>query len=722
MKKSFIILLLLFPVIAFSANQNKDLKKTFKKDSIQKSNEIVVTGLRYNESIFELPMSISLLNKDVLNSNRGLGLDDQFNSIPGVVLQSRAGGTDSRLTIRGFGSRGAGDRSNSGTSRGVKILIDGFPETEPDGRTAFDNLDLSIADKIEVLRSNASSLWGNAAGGVINISTIPSQNNNSLNADANFGSFGLKKYSLSGVNQFENGKIYGLVSNTSFDGFRDHSAADRTVANIGIISLLSPKTLLGVHLLGSVNRYDIPGPLTQSQFDSASTQANPTYLKQRERRFNRNLRLGINLDHKIDDDNTLNFSTFVNPKFLQRSERNTYRDFTRYHIGGSFNYKNNMILSENVNNTFLIGVDNTYQDGAILFYNLTSQAERGDIKVDKSEGANSFGTYFQDEIRFGDNLNLLLGGRFDNINYFNQTYYDGGAPPVKTPEQRTFSKFTPKFGVSYILNENNSVFANYGGGVEVPAGNETDPAPVNGADTIYNINPLLEPIVSQTIEFGTKGRYFENNSNFNGLTYELAGFIINTTNEIIPYQGGKFYFSAGKTQRIGVEFGGKYRFIDNIELTASMSIMQGKFVEYKVDSSYYDPKKIGIYSDFKDNKIPGLPDLNYFLEFKYIFQDSYKLFAAINVHGLGTYFVDDANKTKVEPYNIINFKLGSINPIKISDSYGIRPNIGINNILDKKYASSAFINPDLDKTTKSPMFLESGLPRNFFVGISLTWN
>ena len=47
--------------------------------------------------------------------------------IPGVIAQSRYGTSDVRLIIRGFGARGAGDRSNSGTSRGIRVLLDGFP-------------------------------------------------------------------------------------------------------------------------------------------------------------------------------------------------------------------------------------------------------------------------------------------------------------------------------------------------------------------------------------------------------------------------------------------------------------------------------------------------------------------------------------------------------------------------------------------------------------------
>ena len=44
--------------------------------------------------------------------------------------------------------------------RGIRVLTDGIPVTEPDGRTSLDLVDLGGTDRIEVVRSNASSLFG----------------------------------------------------------------------------------------------------------------------------------------------------------------------------------------------------------------------------------------------------------------------------------------------------------------------------------------------------------------------------------------------------------------------------------------------------------------------------------------------------------------------------------------------------------------------------------
>ena len=97
-------------------------------------------------------------------------------------------------------------------------------------------------------------------------------------------------------------------------------------------------------------------------------------------------------------------------------------------------------------------------------------------------------------------------------------------------------------------------------------------------------------------------------------------------------------------------------------------------------------------------------------------------FLEFNVFGCGKYFVDDANKIEVSDYMVINAKIGIAEPIYLFNNISIKGFLALNNITDKKYSSSAFINPDLDKTSKLPKYLEPGLPRNFVLGININWN
>ncbi len=102
-------------------------------------------------------------------------------------MQSRYGNHDVRISIRGFGSR-----SNSGI-RGVRILLDDIPESEPDGQTRIEAIDFNSIGSIELAKGNASSLYTNAPGGVVNfINDIDFQRSSAINFNQ-FGSFDLRR-------------------------------------------------------------------------------------------------------------------------------------------------------------------------------------------------------------------------------------------------------------------------------------------------------------------------------------------------------------------------------------------------------------------------------------------------------------------------------------------------------------------------------------------------
>ena len=220
----YIFLILFFTSLQAQTNNSAS------EDSVKYTlKQVTVTATRSPEPILEIPYSVTIIGKDELANVKGYGMDEGSKTVPGVLAKSRSGNQDVRIVIRGFGARGAGDRSNSGTSRGIRILVDGFPETEPDGRTAFDQIDLNFVENIEVIKSNASALWGNASGGLINFSSVPNSSFSFIKAGAFIGSFGFNKFIINSNAALMNGKIFASASNVNFDGWRIHSSSSRSV-------------------------------------------------------------------------------------------------------------------------------------------------------------------------------------------------------------------------------------------------------------------------------------------------------------------------------------------------------------------------------------------------------------------------------------------------------------------------------------------------------------
>ncbi len=707
------IILFILITISFVQAQQKSQTDTLTYEMKQ----ISVTATRYAENLLEIPYAVSILQLQQLKNLRGYGLDEVLSTIPGVLAQSRSGNQDVRLVIRGFGARGAGDRSNSGTSRGIRVMVDGIPETEPDGRTSFDQIDLSIADNIEVIRSNASAIWGNAAGGVVNLSTVPTGSDQGISLRSLVGSFGFNQFQVKANTNFKNGKLFTSLSNSNLEGWRNHSSSFRTLFNLGLAANLDNATKLGIFLSGVSNMFHIPGPLTQKQFDTDPAQSNPTYSQRDERRFNRLGKIGITLNHNFDNANSISGMVFVNPKYLQRSERGTFRDFTRYHIGGNLMYSNHSELSSSLQNKFVIGVDEAYQDGAILFYNLSSTNSRGNVLRDnKREGANTFGAFVQDEILFNDKLSIIVGARYDNVTYYSESFITGGYGL----QTRSFERLTPKAGITYRLSSTQSLYANFGGGIEVPAGNETDPAGTYSQDLVYLINPLLDPIISTTYEIGTKQLIaFQKNDLLKSLSYDLALYYIDIKNDIIPYRGGRFYFTAGKTQRIGVELGTSAQFTHGFSINGAFTFSNNKYQEYLIDSVHYDLNKAGKFANYKNNKVAGIPDFFYNVGLTYSPVKMNGAFVSISINGIGKYFVDDANTLSVPSFNVLNATIGLNKPVNLIGELSITGFLTVNNLFDLKYASSAFINPDI--VNKEAIYLEPGMPRNVVLSVSFSY-
>ncbi len=366
-------------------------------------------------------------------------------------------------------------------------------------------------------------------------------------------------------------------------------------------------------------------------------------------------------------------------------------------------------------NRVIIGIDEAYQDGAILFYSLSPSNSRGNnLSADKREGANNFGAFVHDEIVINEQISILVGGRYDNITYYSEDFLQ----PQFGLQQKSYKKFTPKIALSYRFTPTHSIYANVSGGIEVPAGNETDPAGTFGQDTVYLINPLLDAIRSTTYEVGTKQILVFNSDIIPSLNYELALYHIKVSNDIIPYRGGRFYFTAGKTERSGLEFGAAVQLKQGLSLRGTFTYSDNKYVDYIVDSVHYG--KPGKFADYSNNKVAGIPNLFYGTGFTYSPDFLKEIFMSLELNGVGKYFVDDANKIEVPSYNLFNLSFGLTKNLKVTDYLGMRFFININNLTNEKYAASAFINPDLVRS--QPVYLEPGLPRSITASISFQIN
>jgi outer membrane receptor protein involved in Fe transport len=244
---------------------------------------VTVSVARADLPLTRLPFAIAVVNgPDATRGRTTWGLDEALAGVPGVFAANRYNfSLDQRLAIRGFGARSAF------AVRGIKILLDGIPQTLPDGQGQLTHVELGVADRIEVLRGSASALYGNASGGVISIWTDarpPARRSGEVRVVT--GSFGpgLDRTwtKWQGTGRFRVGSAGGAtltLSRLSYEGARDHSAADLRAMGARLRLPLGPAwSLTALADVGDQPRADNPGALNLAELGTNRDAAAPQNL------------------------------------------------------------------------------------------------------------------------------------------------------------------------------------------------------------------------------------------------------------------------------------------------------------------------------------------------------------------------------------------------------------------------------------------------------------
>ena len=168
----------LIPFLAFGSIQNDTIQKIDLENVIVKSTKI-------NSNNKQIPLSVSVKNFRLdKNFNSQSSFSDFTRNIPGLFTTSSNNfSQDLRISIRGFGARSAFG------IRGIKLIVDGIPETTPDGQSQLDNLPLGLISNIEILRGPNANLYGNSAGGVISINTLTDSSEKYYRTSGIFGAY-----------------------------------------------------------------------------------------------------------------------------------------------------------------------------------------------------------------------------------------------------------------------------------------------------------------------------------------------------------------------------------------------------------------------------------------------------------------------------------------------------------------------------------------------------
>ncbi|PKP14616.1 MAG: TonB-dependent receptor, partial [Bacteroidetes bacterium HGW-Bacteroidetes-23] len=368
------------------------------------------------------------------------------NKTAGVYMQQGTLNTN-RITIRGIGAR-----SQFSTNR-VKAYFEETPLSTGEGETTLEDIDLSVLNKIEIIKGPNSSSFGAGLGGVINLfGNQSSEENSFIKSSTTVGSFGLIKNSFS--SQISNSKtnLYANYSNLQSDGFRANSSYDRQSINLFGKHQLSEKGKLNFIGIATRLKAFIPSSINQTDLDNSPEIAAANWAAARGYESYDKLLLGIGYDHTFSEKWNWNSTVFSN--FKEAYEPRPFDiledNIVNFGVRSKLNYTDKLfsIPTKMSVGTELLREKYTFS----LYENLyQTQPNQGSIQGDKfsdaSQNRNYVNLFWQMEMQLSSKLNLESGLAFNQTNYTQKDEFDTDST---TKENYSFDAIlSPRIGLSY---------------------------------------------------------------------------------------------------------------------------------------------------------------------------------------------------------------------------------------------------------------------------------
>ena len=643
--------------------------------------EIVVSATRMETSVRDVARSVTLVNKQkIQEATQQLGMDEALAGVPGLYMQNRYNFSgDLRVSMRGFGAR-----SGFGI-RGIRIFVDGIPETLPDGQSGVDSIDLGSTESIEVLRGPASSLYGNSSGGVIAVSTELGDAEPYIEGKVAGGEFGYQHYGLKSAGQVNAIDYLVNASHTELDGYRDHSRFRGTQLNARLGVPLGEAD----RLLVAANLADQPVAQDPGGIDAAQAALDPSSARLQNVLFDADevveqQRIGF-VYERVRESGTLSVRNY----YVWRDFANKLPfaaggavDLDRFFYGIGAQFSLGDMLPDAA--SLLFGFDYDRQDDDRQRFD-NNNGTIGAQTFDQNELVESTGLYVQGEYALSDAWSLQAGLRWDEVSYDVTDRYLADGDDSGTLD---FDEVSPSFGLSYKM-EAGVLFASYSSGFETPTTTE-----LANPDASGGFNPFLRPQTADSFEIGYKaGR--EN------LYYELSLFQIDLEDELIPFElaafpGRTFYSNAGSSDRTGLEAAMSWKNQGGFGIDASFTWSDFEFDSFVDDNG----------NDFSGNLLPGLPEQFGYLGFTYKSDSGF--YGVLEAVYSGDLHADNANVVKVSNYTVSNLRF-SIDLGR--GNWLIRTYAGINNLFDESFNDNIRIN------AFGGRFYEPAPGRNVYVGV-----
>ena len=625
-----------------------------------------------------VPFAVATVGDGLAAADLGLSLSAALTAVPGVVIQARGNASrDESLAIRGFGARAAFG------VRGVRILLDGIPQTMPDGQSQLTLVNLRRVETIEVMRGTGSALHGNATGGVISLRSdrrVPA--GPEVEGHAAVGGHGLVSADAgtriplaTGVGDVavQYDRATGYRAQSRYEVWRAHAGVRSAVGSVGQVSWVA-----------DVASYPIaqdPGALTAEEVATNPRQANPRFVEVDAGKDVWQAQSGLTFERALGAGGRFEAVGFVARRDLINRLPFAHIDLDRWAYGGRV--EASIPLAAGGRATLVAGGD--FQQMRDDRVNRTADAVT--VTRDQFENAREIGPFAQ--LRFApvERVALLAGARLDAVTFAvtDRLLADGDASG-----SRTLSAPSGTVGVSVLVAPSLVGWARVGTAFETPTTTELANRPAGGG----GFNADVDPQHAVEVEIGARLATAV-------LHAGAAVFHADVRDELVPFEvpsdPGRTYFrNAGRARHRGVELDAKYQGRRGPWVAAAYTLSDFRFVDYATEAARYD-----------GNRIPGVP------------LHLGRLAAGIRmgpvrfeseVRGASRVFADDGNTATAAAWWAADLEAAA--DLRLG-GWRLGPVAGVENVMDRRYVAAVSVNAAAGR------FYEPAPERTFYVGLSV---
>lgn len=611
--------------------------------------EIVVSASRNRREAYQIPANVTVINAKQIEESGANNVVDILKNLDGIYFRSYSGNNaQAEVSMRGFGEN---------SHMRVLILIDGRRLNRPDMASInWAQLTLGNIERIEILRGSQSALYGNnAVGGVINIITKKGGPTPKISVAVDMKSYQENNQRMTASGS-QGPMTYAIDAERSqVGGYRDRSRFLSSGASANIGYDFNENNNLNLYLGYDTMKYQMPGDLTKAEMEENPRQSIHPNNSAKNDVFTIDLGLQSLLSTDLRLECNLSYG-----RTTPSSDMATWDSFSDTTIDSIYATPRLIFERElfDLPNKFMAGFD-YYLDR--LKTKRYSDEQRLINAADAKINRQIIGIYVRDELNFTDAILLGLGARVEH-QHLDAKVISVGSNTVD--QVKTHNANALEAGLIYLFPNKSKIFTRFSTVYRYPSVDEQVSYIGYSTDRMYMD---LEPEKGQNYEAGMDIVLLK------GLNLGATFFLLNMRDEIAYNTATWRNENMDDTRHMGAETYLEWR-LDKI---------------CKIDANYTYTDASFISGENKDKSVPLVPRIKTSVGIKFF------LPLDLSAEGIVTYIgsqhlgSDYANLyEKLPSYTLVDVAL-HYTP-RLFEQLDLDAFIGVDNLLDKQYASSGY--------------------------------